>query len=292
MKRSKKERAKVKFTPLPERGVIRITGPDARTLLQGLITNDIMKVSPSRAIYAALLTPQGKYLFDFLIAQHGEALLMETERARRGDLLRKLTLYRLRAEVDFADVSDDMPVGVLFGDGAAAHADLPSEAGACAPCGDGLAFVDPRQAALGVRILGAPGALAETAAAADATDYDAHRLALGVPEGSRDMLVDKSLILECGFEALNGVDFTKGCYVGQEQTARTKHRATLRHALFPVILRGPAPPPGTPVMAGDKAVGVLGSSAGGRALARLRISDIEAGAALSAGDATLEVRRS
>jgi len=291
MKRSKKER-KVKFAPLPARGVIRITGPDARSLLQGLITNDIMTVSPERAIYAALLTPQGKYLFDFLIAQQGEALLMDCERGRLDDLLHKLMLYRLRAEVDFANVSDDMPVGVLFGDGAAARAGLPPETGACARRDDGLAFVDPRQAALGVRILGAPGALAQDATAAGASDYDAHRLTLGVPEGSRDMLVNKSLILECGFEELNGVDFTKGCYVGQEQTARTKHRATLRHALFPVVLRGPAPPPGTPVMASDKTVGVLGSSASGRALARLRISDVESGLPLTAGDAALEVRRS
>ena len=280
---------------LDDRGVLSLDGPEAVDFLQGLVSNDVRRVAPDRAIYAALLSPQGKYLFDFLILEHEGRLLLDVEAARLPDLLRRLNMYRLRAKVAIADESQRLRVAAAFGPGALAALGLGGEAGAARPFAGGVAAVDPRLAELGARLVlpreGAEAALDGAGLArADAVAWDDWRLGLGVPDGSRDILVDKSFLLESNFEELNGVDFTKGCYVGQENTARSKYRGTVRKRIFRVEAReGELPPPGTPLTAGGREIGTMRSGRGGRGLALVRLEELEAaGGPLEAGDARVE----
>ncbi len=278
---------------LEERGVVSVGGPEAGPFLQGLISNDIERVTAERAVYAALLTPQGKFLHDFFVLRHGDDYLLDCEGPRTGDLGRRLMAYRLRADVTLADATEDYRVVALFGgvDGEAPFG-LPPDEGGAVPCAGGILMRDPRGAALGLRaVLPRDADLAFLAQAGfapgDAADYERHRLARGAPDGSRDMEVGRATLMECGFEALNGVDFEKGCYVGQELTARTKHRGLVRRRLAPVTLKGALPPAGTPITAGGKEVGEIRSGLDGTALAVLRLERVadaaEAGEPLSAG---------
>jgi folate-binding protein YgfZ len=278
------------FVLLDGRGILAVSGPDRLIFLQGLVSNDVEKVAPDRAVYAALLTAQGKYLHDFIMAAAGDAIWLDAEAARLADLKRRLSMYRLRAKVAIDDLAD-LAVAAVFGDGAREALGLSAEAGAARPFREGLAFVDPRLAALGARVIlprdqirGAleSAGLAET----DFAGYDRHRLALGIPDGSRDLVLEKSILLESGFDELNGVDWQKGCYVGQELTARTKYRGLIKKRLFPVRIDGPAPP-GTEVALGGKDAGEMRSSRDGVGLALLRLDAVAAGQPLSAGGATL-----
>ncbi len=282
------------YVPLEARSVLTLRGPDARPFLQGLISNDVARVSPDRAIYAALLTPQGKYLFDFVVAQQGDALLLDAERARLDQLLKQLLMYRLRSKVEIEDASEHLAVAALLGDGAPARLDLPDEPGACRTLESGIALVDPRLTRLGVRILLPPETIDQALAALglarfEPAAYEQARLALGVPDGSRDMVVERSTLLESGFEELRGVDFAKGCFVGQELTARMHYRGLVRKRLLPVVLKGPRPEPGTIVRLGEREAGEMRSSIDGQGLALLRLDRIaeaeQAGIALYA-DAT------
>ena len=277
-------------------------GADRLEFLQGLISNDVDKVGRTRAIYAALLTPQGKVAHDFFAVAEpgGERLLLDCERARIADLERRLTIYRLRAEVTLEDVSEAYDVLALFGPGAAEAAGIAPEAGDAAPLGGGIAYVDPRLAAAGARAVlprGLAAAVLEARglAAADASAYDRWRLGLGLPDGSRDILIEQSFPLECGFDELNGVDYEKGCYVGQELTARIHHRGKVRKRLVPVRLEGRAPAPGAAVMLGDRSAGEMRSALDGRGIALLRLDRIaEAardGAAFTAGDARMTAEK-
>lgn len=271
----------VAIADLSERGVLGLTGPDRYAFLQTLVSNDVLSAGPDRALFATLLTPQGKFLHELLIAAAGERLLVDTEKSRLADLLRRLTLYRLRAKVELADLTSQWAVFAVFGAGAAAAFGLDARPGAARVLGEGSIFVDPRLDRLGLRLV-APRAEGEAAIAAaglavnagfDA--WDAHRLALGVPDGSRDIQPDKSFLLESNVDELNGISFTKGCYVGQELTARTKHRGTVRKRLFTVRYDGPPPPPGTPVMAGAREVGTMRSGRDGIGLASVRLDELE-----------------
>ena len=279
---------------LEDRGVVSVDGPEAGPFLQGLISNDIERVTGARGIYAALLTPQGKFLHDFFVLRRGDGYLLDCEGPRTGDLGRRLLAYRLRADVALADATEDFRVVALFGgeegDGAF---DLPPGEGSVAPVEGGWAMRDPRGAGLGLRALlprGADLAFLERAGFAPGSlaDYERHRIALGAPDGSRDMEVGRATLMECGFEALNGVDFEKGCYVGQELTARTKHRGLVRRRLARVSLEGPLPPAGTPIVAGEREVGEIRSGLDETALAVLRLERIataaEAGTPLTAGE--------
>lgn len=260
--------------------MIAVGGPDRVDFLQGLISNDTTRVAPGRAIWAALLTPQGRFLNDMFVADGGdETLLIETERERAPALARKLGLYKLRSRVTVEDRSAAMEVAVVFGPGTA---DV-------LPIDGVIAFADPRLPELGVRVLAPAGQAAGilsargwTAAPPEA--YDALRLELGVPDGSRDLIVEKSLLLENGFDELNGVDWQKGCYMGQELTARTKYRALIRKRLLPVRIEGALPAPGTSICKDGQEVGELRSGSGSRALAMLRLDAVKAGEKLSAGD--------
>ena len=271
------------FSLLPHRGVLAVSGPDRVDFLQGLISNDSTKAAPGRAIWAALLTPQGRFLNDMFVADGGsDTLLLETERERAPALARKLSLYKLRSKVSVEDRSAELEVAAVFGSGAEAATSL---SGA-------VAFPDPRLAALGVRVIAPAGAAAGLLAArglspAPFEAYDALRLELGVPDGSRDLLVEKALLLENGFDELNGVDWQKGCYMGQELTARTKYRALIRKRLLPVKIEGTLPPPGTSVVDDGQEVGEMRSGSGGRGLALLRLDAVKASHALQAGDAKI-----
>ena len=277
------------YVRLDDRAVLAVSGEDARTFLQGLISNDIAKVRGGAAVHAALLSPQGKYLFDFFIIACGDALWLDCEAAGRDALRRRLAMYRLRAKVAIDDGLTN-EVYAVIGRGAAAAASRIDR---------GLAFADPRIAALGARLLIEPGERAALEAAGlrqgSRADYDALRIGLGVPDGSRDLIAEKSFLLENGFEALEGVDFEKGCYVGQEVTARMKHRNLVRKRLVPVYIDGPAPPPGTAVHRGAVEVGEIRSTAGDLGLALLRLDAIEAAdeaaAPLQAGPSGLTVRK-
>ncbi|HXP30510.1 MAG TPA: folate-binding protein [Stellaceae bacterium] len=284
------------YAMLAERGVLEIAGADRHAFLQGLISNDVSKAAPDRAIHAALLTAQGKYLNDFFVVALGEALYLDAEAARLEELRRRLSLYKLRSKVTLAIASERFGVAVAWGTGAAAALGLPEQPGAAREFAGGLAYVDPRLAALGARALlpcgAGTAALAEAGLAqGDAAAYDRLRLSLGVPDGSRDLEVERAILLESGFDELNGIDWQKGCYMGQELTARTKYRALIKKRLLPVDVEGKLPPPGTPVMLGDAEAGELRSGRDGLALALLRLEAVEAaaktGAALTAGEARL-----
>lgn len=245
--------------PDPTRAILRVTGPDRVKFLQGLVTNDMNRVARDGIAYAAMLTPQGKYLADFLLVAEGDAILIDTPRETADDLLRRLTLYKLRADAQIAAV--DMPVTTGTG-----------------PAPDG-ALPDPRHPDLGWRLYGQ--ALTEGAA----VDWPARHVALMVPCHGTDLIPNDSFILEMGFGRLNGVDFRKGCYVGQEVTARMHHKTELRKGLVAVRLDGAAQP-GDPILTADgREAGRLGTVAGDRALAFLRLD--RATGPLTAGAATV-----
>lgn len=277
------------------RGVLRIAGLDRVGFLQGLVSNDASKATVSRAIWAALLTPQGKYLHDFFLVESDGSLLLEGERDRLPDLLRRLKLYKLRSRVDLTDASEELAVALAWGDGATTELGLPRERGAAAPVDGAVAFVDPRLSALGARVLGPAGLLSASIAGrglvpGTAAEWDTLRVTNGVPDGSRDMEVEKAILLENGFDELGGCDWQKGCYVGQELTARTKYRGLVKKRLLPVAIEGPVPPPGTVVKLGEQEAGEMRSAAGNRGLALLRLEMLPqalAGVPFTAGAALL-----
>ena len=236
------------------RRILRLTGRDTVDFLQGLVTNDVARLKDG-LVYAALLTPQGKYIADFFLARDGDSVLLDVAEPLADDLVRRLGMYKLRADVAIA------PAGLNLqrGTGPAPEGALP----------------DPRHPAMGWR------AYTEAPASDDGSDWDAIRVAHGIPESGIELTAD-TFILEAGFETLNGVDFRKGCYVGQEVTARMKHKTELRKGLARVAVTGRAPV-GTPITAGDKPVGTLYTQAGGAGLAYLRFD--RAGGAMQAGDA-------
>ena len=246
-----------KLAPLPHRAVLSVTGEDRVSYLQGLVSNDVAMAGPGRAVWAALLTPQGKWLADFFIFAEPGRLLLDVEAAQAEDLIRRLTRFRLRARVT---VEPDR---------------LQVYAGWDGPVPDAaLAAPDPRLLEAGWRMLASNLPSSDRPVSADADDYDAHRLSLGLPDGSRDMEVDKSVLLEAGFDELSGVSWTKGCYMGQELTARTKYRGLLKRRLVPVSASAELPPPGTPVTRNGAEVGSLRSRHGSIGLALLRIDAI------------------
>jgi folate-binding protein YgfZ len=279
------------FVVLDGRGILAVSGPDRGAFLQGLVSNDVEKVAAERAVYAALLTAQGKYLHDFIMAAAGEAIWLDAEAARLADLKRRLSMYRLRAKITI-DELPDLAIAAVFGEGAGAALGLPEQPGAARPFGAGLALVDPRLLALGARVILPADRIRDALqgagfAEADFAAYDRHRLGLGIPDASRDLMVEKSILLEAGFDELNGVDWQKGCYVGQELTARTKYRGLIKKRLFPVTIDGPAPASGTLVTADGKDAGEMRSSRDGLGLALLRLDAIGEAQPLLAGPATI-----
>ena len=258
---------------LPARSVIRISGVDSASFLQGLITNNILKATPEHGIYSALLTAQGKFLYDFFILHYEDGYLLETQRDDAESLIKKLSLYRLRSHVSI-EPAHEFHVAVAWGDGVDALSP-PAQSSASVSRDIVTCLRDPRIAKAGMRLLGSVEnihAYAEKNALHSATeaDYDRWRILLGLPDGKRDIAVEKDILLEYGFEALNGVDFSKGCYMGQELTARTKYRALLKKHLYQVTAPAPLPAHGTPITLGGVDAGEMRTSAGDAGLALLR----------------------
>src|SRR5256886_10295869 len=267
---------------LPDRGVVKVAGSDAAKFLNGLVTADIGKVTPAQAAFAALLTPQGKIIVDFIVAMadaaDGGGFFLDCPRALAGKLAERLNFYKLRAKVTIEDLSAALGVLAFWpGNGTT-------------DCG--LCFADPRLPELGGRCLVPPDLAGEAAAELGAAPiaaaaYEAHRIALGVPRGGLDFIYGDAFPHEADMDQLHGVDFDKGCFVGQEVVSRIEHRAIARARIVPVGFDGPPPEAGIPVMAGDRNVGMMGSGMTGRGLAKLRLDRVEEalanGASLVAG---------
>ncbi|WP_374763704.1 CAF17-like 4Fe-4S cluster assembly/insertion protein YgfZ [Yunchengibacter salinarum] len=266
-------------TRLDHRGVIALGGSERVSFLQGLVTNDVTRAAPGQAVYAAMLTPQGKLLHDMLIFADADRLLLDVERDRMDALVKRLTMYKLRADVSVTPL-DSLTVWQVLDTGGNLPANALPDAAIASP--------DPRHHALGHRAL-LPAGSAPDAPGLPLEQLDETRVRLGVPDGSRDMAVEKDFWLETGAERLNGVDFHKGCYVGQELTARMKYRTELKKTLMPVRLEGSAEP-GTDIHNADgKAAGTLRFVAGGVGLALLRFDRLSG--ALTAGDATVYAQK-
>ena len=271
---------------LPERGIIGVSGPDARSFLQGLLTCDIERISPEKAGYGALLTPQGKIIADFVIIEAPEAdgggFYLDCLVTRVAEVLKRLKLYRLRARVVIGDMSESLGIIVLWGDSAVADA-------------DGLVITDPRLAALGQRAL-VEKSRAESLADTPAEDWNNHRISLGVPDGGKDFAYDDAFPHEALLDQLGGVDFRKGCYVGQEVVSRMEHRGTARNRIVPVVfIEGIVSEWGLEAQAGGKTIGRVGSTGQGRGLALLRLDRVTdamaAGQELSAGGLAFRVEK-
>jgi hypothetical protein len=264
-------------TELAERGVVRVSGADAAHFLNNLVTAEVAHLADGGAAYAALLTPQGKITFDFQVARTPDGFRLDTLAAQAPALAQRLGFYRLRAKVEVADASGDEAVIAFWG----------GEPPATLP---GVSFADPRLAGLGTRaivprgsvaaVLGLPG-LTRT----DAGAWHAHRIALGVPEGGRDFAFGDAFPHDADMDALAGIDFAKGCYVGQEVVSRMQHRGTARRRIVMASAATALPASGTPLTAGDRPVGTLGSVAGTQGLALVRLDRAKA-----AIDARLPIR--
>src|SRR5258706_8278394 len=241
---------------LADRSVISVPGPESRAFLQGLISNDMADCVPGRSIYAALLTPQGKILFDFFVADSGDGTLLDCAAAREGELLKRLGLYRLRSKVEIVP-RPDLAISATW------NGSVPGPGAAA------LVFPDPRHGELGSRVI-APRAELEGTVSDSADNYQARRLELGIPD-SADLPPDSVFALDAGLEELHGVSFKKGCYIGQEVTSRMKHRATARRRFIIADTVGQLPAPGTPLIAAQRELGTLATGRNGRALALLRL---------------------
>lgn len=249
---------------LPGRAVISVTGPEAGHFLHNLLTADIDHLGEGQAAYAALLTPQGKILFDMFVLRAGEGYLIDCAASQRADLLKRLSMYKLRAKVEIAP-RDDLAVAVSPGEMAGGYR-------------------DPRDPAIGWRSIGAP--------AGAARGYDAARIAAGLADSVADLGSNEVFPHEANLDQLGGVSFRKGCYVGQEVVSRMEHRGLARSRILPVVLEGAVPAKGTEIRAGDKQVGTLLSSVGQRALALIRLDRLaEASAPLLADGARVTVSK-
>ncbi len=267
---------------LPDRGVVKVSGEDARSFLNGLVTTDLTELKPGFGRFGALLTPQGKITTDFLITEapagHGGGFLLDVPRALAQALAAKLGFYKLRAKVAVENLTENLGVLAVWDGEPATKPDL--------------AFADPRLPALGWRIL-VPEELKQKVAdligadLVDAAAYEAHRIAAGVPRGGLDFTYGDAFPHETNMDRLHGVDFDKGCYVGQEVVSRMQHRGTARTRTVKVILEGPSPEVGATILAGDKPVGTIGSTSGQNGLALVRtdrvVDALDAGLPLTAG---------
>ena len=246
------------FARLPDRALLRVDGADWRSFLQGLLTQDLDSLATDEIRFSALLTPQGRLLFDLFVIGEADGALLDVDAEARDALRQRLMIYRLRAKVQITAV--DAPVYALWG---AEDAPLPWRR-------------DPRLAALGWRAAGEasppPGAVE-----ADAAAYHAHRLALGVPDPVRDCPADKTYPIEANFDLLHGIDFKKGCFVGQETTSRMKRRGAIRSRMIPIAFDGPPPAFGAEILAGTLRAGETLSGTEGRAMALVRLDRLSAG---------------
>jgi folate-binding protein YgfZ len=281
-RRDFKRMANGRISELKRRGVVSVGGADAGRFLNDLVTNDLDRIAPGGAGYGGLLTPQGKILFDFIVFRDGERFLFDVRRELAGDFAKRLTFYRLRAKVEIADLSAERRVIAAWGSD-----DRPDLGG--------LVATDPRLSALGYRSIIAtsdPVSAADFHPATEA-EYDAHRIALGVPEGGVDFRFGENFPHDADMDQLGGVDFKKGCYVGQEVVSRMEHRGTARRRLIRAEATAPLMA-GAAITAGDRPIGALGSAADGAAIALVRLDRakeaMDAGTAVQAGGTPVTLR--
>lgn len=237
-------------THLKDRSVIRISGDDRRNFLQGLITQDLDRLSPDGAIFTALLTPQGKILFDFFVADTGGSFLLDCSADAASALAKRLTLYKLRAKV-MVEIDETLAV-------AASTEQFALD--------NGVVFPDPRLTSLGFRSMGPSSAFTS-----DASDYKQWRIAFGVPEFGHDFSAEEMFLLDVNYDALNGVSYKKGCFVGQEVASRMKRKGDVRRRTLVAEFDGPSPDKGAAIIAGESTLGEIMSAAGGKALALVRL---------------------
>jgi folate-binding protein YgfZ len=259
----------MKAALLPDRGVVKVVGDDARKFLNGLLTSDVARVAPGQAAFAALLTPQGKVIVDFIVVEapltDGGGFFLDCPRALASTLVQRLNFYKLRAKLIIEDLSETLGVmGIWEGNGSTEY---------------GLCYGDPRLPALGTRCMLPPHRAADAAAdlgseLVESAAYEAHRIAYGIPRGGLDFIYGDAFPHEADMDQLGGIDFDKGCFVGQEVVSRMEHRGTARTRIVPVTYDEFAPEAGTPVQVGEKNVGTLGSTARGRGLAMLRLDRV------------------
>lgn len=263
---------------LENRSVISISGEDAEPFLQGILTNDIHALINDNALYAAILTPQGKYLFDFLLMRRGEEILLDHHAEQKANLLKKLTMYRLRSKVQIAETQ--LAVCALWN---GQTKDIPSSL---------TLRADPRHPQLGQRLIG-PREELEAYAKAHATegDYELHRIRLTIPESLKDLIPEKSFPLPSNLEELHAIDYKKGCYVGQEVTARSKHRGVIRKALYTLEAEAGTPASGASVTLNGQAVGEIFSVKDTLCIAQIEKEAVEKGQPFTAGGAVLRLVR-
>jgi hypothetical protein len=253
---------------LPDRGIVEVAGPDAAGFLHNLVTNDIASLPIGQAAYAGLLTPKGKIMFDFLVYRRGEeSFLLDCAKDVAADLAKRLALYKLRAKIAVSDHGGELSVGASWGEDAGL------------PVAQGLeTYDDPRYGPLGKRFIAPPAFWDEHQSDAGddaARAYHRHRISLGVPEGGRDFAFGEAFPHDACFEALNGVDYRKGCYIGQEVVSRMHHKGTAKTGVAIVEAAADLPEGGAVIHAGDSPAGQLGSVDGTRGIAMLRMDRIE-----------------
>ena len=258
------------FVRLPNRGFLRLSGPDRLTFLQGLVSNDVNKVAPGHAVYSCLLTPQGKFLHDFFLIADGDSLLIECEADRRADLAQRLKMYKLRSKIEIAEA--DYVAFAVFGVVSLTPAPI--------------AYPDPRSPVLGSRVL-LPMGTDLDGSSLPLDTYEQLRISEAIPDGSRDMEVGKAILLENNIDLLNGVAWDKGCYTGQELTARTRYRGLIKKRLVPVRIAGAVPPIGTPLIEKGIEVGEMRGATGDNGLALLRLERLRRPGPIDIGDAML-----
>jgi len=269
---------------LTDRGVIKLTGADATTFLHKLVTNSMLDIPPGESRFSALLTAQGKLTFDFFVVPLPEGAtagyLVDCLRAQSADLAKRLTFHKMRWKITIEDVSESFGVTAAWGSDA--------------PTGlDGLVYRDMRAPDMGFRIISERAALAARIGSSDEAAYEAHRVAQGVPKGGLDFPYGDTFVHDANLDFLHGVDFKKGCYVGQEVVARVHFRNSARKRVLKVHFNGPTPEPGTQIMMGETSIGEVGSTAGSEGLAMLRVDRLEEakadGTAVTVGGTAIEV---
>lgn len=247
---------------LSHRAILRLSGEDRRGFLQGLISNDVQRCQTGHALYAALLTPQGKFLHDLFLVDGGDALLIDVEAGRRDDMRQRLEHHKLRSRVAIEDQSDVFALYAAWNE--AAPPTIPN----------GFTYQDPRLPELGWRVIAPRHAAQGLGEVVSPLAYDRHRLALGVGDGSRDMIIGQSTLLEGNFDLLHGISWDKGCYMGQELTARTHYRGLVKKRLFPVSIAGETPEAGTPIFLDTVEIGEMRSANGPAGLALLATAQV------------------
>ena len=268
---------------LGDRGVIEVAGTEATGFLQRLITNSVLNIPKGEGRYAGLLTPQGKLLFDFFVVPlpegSGAGYLIDCAGEQTADLVKRLNLHKMRAKIVIEDKSESFAVAAVFGGEVAAGI-------------EGVFYRDTRGPSMGLRVIVPREALAKLDRG-EASRYEAHRIAQGVPKGGVDFRYGDAFVHDVNLDLMNGVDFKKGCYVGQEVVARVHYRNSARKRIVKIHFDGPAPAQGTQITAGETNIGQAGSTAGSFGLAMVRLDRLEearvAGVALKAGDVAVDV---